>query len=352
MLVELQQLEVYQYYLNKKGQGKKYQIDTFSGKKTDYTTGKVIQSLFHVHDNIDGDFYHTNYLSYLENCWGSHLGVVLTPDIIWYTLLCELTSIVSKDVEKFRHLFTDSKEKQKILVPDTTKPILPLNLVIEQLRHLVPDCLADNFLEDFSTSDDRAIEARYAAFADLVSPYYSYGMFCCGISKIDIRGTKEDWKNLASRWELANQKGLVDGDYYKRVKGILNNLVKQIDNPDVEFLKKIFWGKRCGSGSQIDVYGWFTDLYKDAPEDGRFSHNFATHVAKVEYEHIQTKEEWEMRQGILSSKLVGDMLEPMFGRIVYEKRKTTESPSVECELQIETETIIATNKLKADWKVY
>jgi len=34
------------------------------------------------------DAYHENYVGYLSRCWSDHLGAVVSPDIIWYMLMC------------------------------------------------------------------------------------------------------------------------------------------------------------------------------------------------------------------------------------------------------------------------
>lgn len=47
-------------------------------------------------DNIQGTVYHRNYLGYLSKCYASHYGIVVKPDYIWYTILCEMAVIVKK----------------------------------------------------------------------------------------------------------------------------------------------------------------------------------------------------------------------------------------------------------------
>jgi hypothetical protein len=121
--------------------------------------------------SLEGDFFHNSYLKYLDLAWLSHFGVVLTPDIFWYTLLCELTAIVRGDVETYQAFFSRSKEKVMIGV-HTDDGRLPLASLMRELRTLVPNNLSDHFLPEFSTTDEPAREARFAAFADVVSPYY------------------------------------------------------------------------------------------------------------------------------------------------------------------------------------
>ena len=70
-------------------------LERFHDRNYDYRTKQVTQSLVlrHVEFARDADLYHRNYLEYLETCWGNHLGIVITPDILWYTVLNELDCV-------------------------------------------------------------------------------------------------------------------------------------------------------------------------------------------------------------------------------------------------------------------
>jgi hypothetical protein len=333
-----------------KGKGYENFISGFSDAKYDYQSKKTTQTLFPVDDNILGDYYHQNYLSYLARCWSMHLGAILTPDIIWYSLLCEITSIVAADPEKFRHLFTDSAEKKDISIDNGGSHVLPMDEVMKRLETLVPAELAKDLMGDFSTSTRRSKLAQYAAFADLVSPYYNYFTFACGIPSVDLRGTKEDWQDVARRWTLARDKGLVEGQYAETVQGVIGDIVANSDTPDPEFFKTMFTAQRCGSGGEIAVNGWFTKFLRVQPEGIRKPENFASHVAIVNYHNLSNKKDYVMKSGILSSRIKDEFLEPEFGRIIFEKSSevATEGP----EITVVSETIIPkSNKLKPGFKV-
>ncbi len=73
-------LNVKTEYVKKKG-GKPY--------CPDYQT-KITQDLKYVEDNLTGEYSHKNYIEYLLGAWDAHWGIVVNPDILWYTALCEL----------------------------------------------------------------------------------------------------------------------------------------------------------------------------------------------------------------------------------------------------------------------
>jgi hypothetical protein len=283
------------------------------------------QTLFHVHNNIPDDvsMLHQNYLEYLQACYASHLPAILSPDIIWYTVSCELASIVKDDPDAFRDLFTDSDEKQEIRVQSDSLIEMPMNDLINALRCYVPTDM-DTFLPEFSTTTDRSRIARSIAFADMVSPYYDYCMFCCGIPAIRITGTSDDWKLLVKQWEkikkifVTAKPSLVF--YMQKVDNILNKIKDQFFQPDTVWLKSIFYTKRCGSGSDEDVFGWFTDLLLKQPEGIRKISNFSTHISEIEYLQLATQQRYVMKSGVLFS-MFDEFAVPEFGNVILEKRE-------------------------------
>ncbi|MDO8934103.1 MAG: DUF4419 domain-containing protein [Rhodocyclaceae bacterium] len=50
---------------------------------------------------------HAGFIHYLHACWAAERGVVLRPDVIWHTVLCEMARIIQAAPMHYRHLFTD-----------------------------------------------------------------------------------------------------------------------------------------------------------------------------------------------------------------------------------------------------
>ena len=272
-------------------------------------------------DSVESSITHKNYLDYLSKCWDSHLGVVLKPDFLWNIILTELAMKVSDNVEKYRDLFTTSNKKVEITVQTSNSVVLPLESIIEQLKHLCPTDV-NTFLPSFSTSDNNSFLANCASFADMVSPYYNYSMYMCGISKVRIDGTLEDWElfnqNLAKMVELFP----TYTSYFNNVSDRINSIIESYSDENlhtmsnVEFFRNIFELERCGSGGQVEVKGWIKDFFIETPRVG-YIENYSSCVSKVEYKNLSTNESFKMYSGLFSSKIVSDYLEPMFGYMVY-----------------------------------
>lgn len=90
---------------------------------------KIIEST--VASPSDSVFMHKNYIHYLTLAWSNHFSVVISPDIIFYTVLCEIADEILTHPNDFRHLFTNSAEKKGImsLTHDVTQ--IDLNSLIK-----------------------------------------------------------------------------------------------------------------------------------------------------------------------------------------------------------------------------
>jgi hypothetical protein len=321
MLLTLKEdLKVSQY---RKPNKHNFLIDNLTDKKSDYTKKVTTQSLFHVSNDLTGEVSHRNYMDYLLTAWDCHYGIVVSPDIIWYTLLCELTGIVAKKTEEYRDLFSTSKEKQEVIVYSDSMTIMPLNTLVSALKNKVPTDV-NVFLPDFSTSNERSEFARYAAFADMVSPYYNYGMYCCGFPAIDVQGEQMDWKLIFDNWQNLAKLFKFDKSYFDKVSAILDHIVLACD--DILHWKNMFELEECGSGHQYLVNGWLADMFVEKPRV-RYTENYSAHISTVKYTQLQTKKNYEMKQGLFSSNLdSNNFLRPEFAKVVYEKTDEVSTP--------------------------
>lgn len=293
-----------------------------------------------VTNNLASDIFHSNYLAYLEFCWAYHYVPVLTPDTLWFTLLNEIASVIRENPEVVRELFSESKEKRTIVVPSMDPEVIPLDLIIDQLKRLVPSG-ADNYLPTFSTTTPASRFAHHAAFCDAVSPYYSYSMYLCGLPAIRIEGSVDDYIKVVESWrKLPKLLSSQFPTFFAHVQATLENVVIALegarsDRPLAQenarnWFKGMFEAKNCGSGHQIELDGWIVRLHRKQPKGPRYASNFESQVAKVDYKAIDTGREFSMLYGLFSSHLVDGIAQPLFSPIVFERTKVkqTESDSV------------------------
>lgn len=179
-------------------------------------------------------YYHLNYLNYLEKCWGDHLGIVITPDIIWYTILSEVAIIIKAFQESYRHLFTTSPDRVEIRVL-ASGSVMPVDLLVEKLKEHVPTATSLFFPKLEYTKN--SMLAFYTTFSEICSPYYDYCMLLCGFPYIDVQGKFEDWQLIKDHWDRL--KVLIKNDkWVTSVNCILSTVLENFNN--VDLWKNIF----------------------------------------------------------------------------------------------------------------
>ena len=290
----------------------------------DWQSKQLTRTLIPVAASIEeGRICHQNYMYYLTRCWANHQGVVVKPDFIWYTLLCELAGLTKGDPETYRSIFTDSEEKKDIVVPyDGGGFVISLELLINELKQEVPSDV-DSFFPAFSTTTMRCETARRAAFADMASPYYDYFMLCCGFPAIDIRGERQDWELLAERWRKLTAMFEVGGakvqKWFARVQGILDDCVSRLTSAD--WWKTMYQSEQCGSGGETKISGWFAEIFYEKCDFTKVG-NFPPCVATVDYTRINLHDpdcvqKFRMKHGLFFSREEDDLLVPDFGFVLF-----------------------------------
>ena len=308
---ELEKIEI--------GERENYTLEKFQ-KLIIEKSEKKNESLTTVRDAVKGEYRHMGYLEYLSMAWNNHYGIVMSPDIFWQLFLTQAASHIKDNSEKYRSLFTDSDEKKDIIVFTNDPQLINLNLIAEQLEKLTPTDTT-MFLPEFSTTTSSSALAFRAAFADAMSPYYNYMMLMCGIPKVKLTGTEEDWDSISER--IVKFKDALDGDemqnYTERVAGLVTEIKDNYSNPNPEFWKEMFSLERCGSGSAVEVSGWIKDLYIKAPRPGYIG-NYSSAVSYVSYKFLDTNQDFELCHGLFSSDEEDGYLVPDFGFIINEEK--------------------------------
>jgi|CXWL01.1.fsa_nt_gi hypothetical protein len=324
-------------------------------KKTDSLCRTVVQQ----HTTT-----HTNYLAYVKLCWQHHWGIVISPDYLWHVVMCEIAEHVKQNSDYYRNKFTTSSEKEMIVVLTGDPEVLPLHSIVAKLDEKVPSDISA-FIPKFSTSTELSQFVFKAAFADAVSPYYSYGMKLCGIPKVKILGCADDWKLFQKNISLL--KGILDKsdmiEYFKGVSEGIDNIstiynLNTASIPAIQTIwKQFFKAEECGSGSQYVIDGWITKFFKHYNKDSGVLdvNDFSTCVSIVNYKNLDTDKIFNLYAGLFTSKENEGFLEPDFGYFVCEHgdKEVVEKPTEE-PLKIELTRLPADpirNRL-VGWKIY
>lgn len=246
------------------------------------------------------DHFHWNYLGYLQSTYGMHQNIMLAPHHFWYTVLAEIAQAVVGDPEKHRPLFTrDPSGKIDIIVPcsNENEPLRMDALYAEMIGYIPVD--TSLFLPTFTTSTETSRLAALAAFLETCSPYYNYMMLACGHPAIRLAGTHDDWAAIVSRLvaleaEFSRVGSPVAKWIASTVGPVAEKLLTALDGKNVEWFREIFTQKRCGSGSQYVVDGWWSRLFLTKRQGLGEITDFPTHVSKVPYKTLPSGTDWNM----------------------------------------------------------
>lgn len=262
--------------------------------------------------NNDYDITHRNYMEYLDIAYSRDFGLIIKPDFIWYTILCELATLIKDDPETYREYFSDKPDKQKVYAKTDKIYNVPVKKLMEEIWKKVPSDLTDDMIvPKFTTIDKDSEFAFRSAFLDVVSPYYSPVVYACGYNKIKILGEQSDYQLIID--SLSKIVNIIPEfmDYSIDVGKTINDMIENWDNVD-------YWKDICKTetnyGTRV-IDGWFRSFYVNEITS---TYNVPEHLTKVDYtdEHDN---EYTLYVGILSSKLEDGYLIPRFNKIVAQK---------------------------------
>ncbi|MFD5463310.1 DUF4419 domain-containing protein [Kitasatospora sp. NPDC127059] len=287
--------------------------------------------------------------------FAEHLPLSLSPDVLWYAVVHEVAVHVRLDAERYEGLFGATPgAKRTIEVRDDSLLSVDadwarsIRLVREPLAKEIGPELVELFRPSFSTTTPDDVSSVLVALMDVVSPYYEFlWVTLCGIPRIRLEGTAEDWALLARRvGELAEWFEPL-GPWFAGLRPVLAEIAATAAGGpvDQEFWRSLY--KRESESGGDFVSGWITAFFAhtqklSGPEprtdfrwrDGRarFTENaFPSHVSKVPFQ-------WETPGGVRSMAFLGGVLgierdgeyvRPRLGNAVLEVERQPVDPAAE-----------------------
>lgn len=210
--------------------------------------------------------------------FSGHRPLVLSPDVIWVTIVQGLAQHIRLNPETHRGLLVRHEGKRELKVERNDlhrgSPENPWAEVIAELAravHREVGELAERLVCDFSTTGPVERLASEVALLDVLQPYFSYNVVCiCGIPSVTLEGTPGDWQKLRERVELLAPFGL---DWWlSELRPICDQFARaasgDIDRQHWRRMYKI----RAVYGAEV-INGWFGKLFPYAKDmqSGSFS---------------------------------------------------------------------------------
>ncbi|MFF0391811.1 DUF4419 domain-containing protein [Kitasatospora sp. NPDC004615] len=273
----------------------------------------------------------------------AHLPLSLAPDVLWYAVVHEVAIHVRLNSETYAGIFTDTPAHQQEIAVQDDSLLAPdpdwsrsIRLVLEPLREKLGAEVTDLFLPRFSTTTPDDLSSALVALMSVVGPYYRFTWTTlCGIPRIRLEGTAEDWQLLAGRVDSLAAR--FDGlrPWFDALRPVLAEIARTAaGGPVDEDFWRSFYKWKSHSGGE-SVTGWITALFAhtqtpDGPQpktsfdwQGGRSYqqkDFPSHVSSAPFRWQRPDGEREMTflAGLLGLERDGEYLRPRLAHAVLE----------------------------------
>lgn len=203
--------------------------------------------------------------------YNSHKPLRLRPDDINLALQLVWSVCLNNNAEKFRSEFVEHQGKMELEVKSLT---FDSNFFCQQFANLMkqnvknPEFI-EHFTKEFTTTTQLIKTVTNQVLMNTLKEYFSFSMVLgCGISKVIMEGTKEDWKKLNDSYQYF-KKFFAETElnvWFVHFDIIMENLMSMRelqDEGEVNATAKLkeFWLRVIcyvpqGSGSQTILGGW------------------------------------------------------------------------------------------------
>ena len=222
----------------------------------------------------------------LAFAYNNHFPINVSPDMIWILILQGYSRFMDKYSELVREKYVNFEGKKTIFLNLFGKTI---DMATEEdWSRLLYECtekISDfvgkeailNLQSDFSTTNEATLLVSQTSIMSAMKNYFVYKGICgsCGISKIILEGTLEDWEKIKTKLNYLSKIGL--NWWTKHLIPIIDNIIKtkkyyqknMILNDELIH----FWKNMIKIKDKYDVYvpdvfnGWIIKFFPNYNED-------------------------------------------------------------------------------------
>jgi Domain of unknown function (DUF4419) len=249
------------------------------------------------------DIGHHPLLAAAHLAFSGHRPLVLSPDMIWVTIVQGFAQHIQLNPEAHRAFLVRHEGKRELIVDRDDmyrrSPENPWAEVVGEFASLLRrelGELAERLVSDFSTTGPLERTVSEIALLDVFQSYFTYTVGCiCGIPSVTLEGTPSDWRKLREKVELLAPFGL---DWWLRELRPICDQFARAAGGDIDLghwrrLYKI----RAVYGADV-INGWLGKLipYAKDFETGKFSKRNDLLDPAVDAEILRLEEE-ELKNG-------------------------------------------------------
>ncbi|CAG8598520.1 9655_t:CDS:2 [Funneliformis caledonium] len=208
------------------------------------------------------------------HAYNNHQHLRLSPDDIWLTIAQGVSHHINYNAEKFRYYFVNHEGKKEISI--SVDDILThnfsriegdwpeaVNRLVVKTDQAVEKMDIKSLLEcDFSTTTKNSLTASRIVLLDMVKAYFSYKMhFCCGIPKVTLEGTLEDWEKVQEKVIQLRRLNLDLDFWLDRLEPVICKLIETYKGEVDEVFWSMIASQRSFCSGPSNISGWMMAFY-------------------------------------------------------------------------------------------
>ncbi|NTX05414.1 DUF4419 domain-containing protein [Myxococcus sp. CA040A] len=214
-------------------------------------------------------------LAAVHIAFAEHRPLVLSPDVVWLTLAQGFAHHIRLHSETLRGRLVRHSGRRTLTVGVSAAPRTEeeFGATLTSFRELLREELGPGLPRllscDFSTSTDVERMAGDVVLMDAMSPYFDFAItVMCGIPRITLLGTPEDWRAIRRRIDVLAEFDL--GWWTSSLIPIVDEFVRTSEgHPDRELWSELYKPRRAYGWDRAS--GWVTRLFPYVGNAGRFN---------------------------------------------------------------------------------
>ncbi|HEY9784441.1 MAG TPA: DUF4419 domain-containing protein [Candidatus Obscuribacterales bacterium] len=194
-----------------------------------------------------------------HRAYSRHYPLVLTPDAIWVTIAQGFANHINQNAEQYRDKFVAHKDSETIEIyrpdfsvgnPDNDWPSC-FDDFGDALRERLGEERYAQLVSDFSTTGSLERVVSIVVLMDTVQSYFNYAVWTeCGIPRITLTGTPEDWQSVLDKTKSLYDFGGLEW-WLDKATPVLDQFVAAAKgHVDSEFWQGLYKSRLMGSGSE------------------------------------------------------------------------------------------------------
>ncbi|CAG8653772.1 2530_t:CDS:1, partial [Scutellospora calospora] len=220
------------------------------------------------------------FVAAIFHAYNHHQHLRLSPDDVWLTIAQGVSRHINYNAEKFRSRFVKHEGQKEIIIfgddiiyvnslkntYEGNWPEVLNRFTTEVDKHVEKIDLAQLLVCNFSTTTTNSLTASRIVMLDTVKAYFKFTVFMgCGIPKVTLDGTLEDWTKLQEKVIQLRKLNLELDFWLDRLEPVLWNLVAtyrgEIDEDFWSRIMNVHVNYGSGGDSHSTVTGWILGFF-------------------------------------------------------------------------------------------